>query len=174
MLVDNKQTGRQALLRYSTTFLLLFVSLQFLYQTSRDTELHRFWLEQLTVVPSAAVISWITPQETVIAQGHSLRSPYVRLSVFNGCEGTEVILLLVSALLALRLPWRQTLSSIFLGVLLVYVVNQARIITLYYCLRFDRSLFDSLHGIIAPLAIIAIATLFFLYWVPHDRSQRNA
>lgn len=170
-------TAREAKLsiaRYAVFMLALFFALQCLYQTSRDSSLQRIWIDRLTVVPSAALISWLSPDEAVITQGQHLISPHVRMSVLNGCEGTEIILLLMAALFALPLSWRRKLSGILLGGLLIYGANQLRIVTLYYCLRFDRSLFDSLHGTIAPLTIIAIAAAFFLYWTRHDVAQRTA
>lgn len=157
---------------YVALFLILLFGFQMLYQTSRGTAFEHLWIDDMTVQPSAHLITWLTPDEGVVAQGHRLLSPYVRLSVLNGCEGTEVILLLTAALLALRLDWQRKLLGIILGGLLVYTANQLRIITLYYCLRFDRTLFDILHGTVAPIAVILIAALFFFYWVSHGTAHR--
>jgi len=163
----------KVLAHYSALFLTLFFFLQTLYQTSHDTAFEHLWIDSLTVLPSANLIHWLTPNERVSAQGHRLISPYARLSVLNGCEGTEVILLLTAALLALRLDWRRKFLGIVLGGLLVYTANQLRIITLYYCLRFNRTLFDILHGTVAPIAIILIAVLFFVYWVSRGTARRT-
>ena len=162
----------KALAYYAALFLALFFCMQTLYQTSRGTAFEHLWIDNMTVLPSAGLIAWLTPNEGVVAQNHRLLSPHVRLSVLNGCEGTEVILLLTAALLALRLGWRRKLLGIIIGGLLVYTANQLRIVTLYYCLRFDRSLFDALHGTVAPLAVIFIAALFFIYWTSHGVARR--
>lgn len=169
LLKDSKTTAH-----YVVFFLALFFCMQTLYQTSHGTAFEHLWIDNMTVLPSASLIAWLTPNEGVIAQGHRLLSPYVRLSVLNGCEGTEVTLLLTAALLALRLGWRHKLLGIIIGGLLVYTVNQLRIVTLYYCLRFDRSLFDTLHGTVAPLVVILIAALFFIYWTSHGVARRTA
>lgn len=152
---------------YTLSFLGLFFVFQHFYQSSRDAALLRFWIEDLTVAPSAVLISWLTPDERVVAHGHQLVSPRVRLSVLNGCEGTDVLLLLAAAMLAFGMSWRRRLLGILAGGLLVYVVNQARIVALYYSLRFDRSLFEALHGYVAPIVLVAAAGLFFVYWVSH-------
>lgn len=154
---------------YAMTFMALFVVFQLIYQSFRSTSGDDFLITGMTVKPSASLISWLTPEEGITAQGHRLVSSHVRMSVLNGCEGTEVILLLSAALLAFRMPWQRKLSGVVLGSLLIYAANQVRIVALYYCLRFDRSLFDSLHGYIAPIAVIAVAGLFFFYWTTYAR-----
>jgi exosortase family protein XrtM len=157
---------------YALLFLGLFFAFQSLYQSNRDTRVVRLWIDEMTVAPSAVLISWLTPDEGVVAQGHRLVSPHVRLSVLNGCEGTDVMLLLTAALLAFGVSWRRTLLGILVGGLLVYLTNQARIVALYYGLRFDRALFEALHGYVAPIIVIAVAGLFFLYWVSDAEPRR--
>ncbi|MDT8383300.1 MAG: archaeosortase/exosortase family protein [Gammaproteobacteria bacterium] len=152
---------------YTSLFFGLFLVMQAIYQGARDTQAAHFLINDMTVMPSALIISWITPDEGVSAQGHRLVSRHVRMSVLNGCEGTEVILLLGAALFALRMGWRRKLLGIVAGSLLVYTANQLRIVSLYYSLRIDHSLFEALHGYIAPLAVVTVAMLFFLYWISH-------
>lgn len=154
---------------YAITFMALFFVFQLIYQNSRSTHVEDFIITGMTVMPSAALISWLTPEEDVTAQGHRLVSSHVRMSVLNGCEGTEVILLLCAALLAFRMPWQRKLSGVVLGSLLIYTANQVRIVALYYCLRFDHSLFAPLHGYIAPIAVIIVAVIFFFYWTAYAR-----
>jgi exosortase family protein XrtM len=83
------------------------------------------------------------------------------------------MLLLAAAMLAFRMSWRRKLLGILAGGLLVYFTNQARIVALYYSLRFDRSLFEALHGYVAPIIAIAAAGLFVLYWVSHAEPSRT-
>lgn len=160
------------ILRYLVIFMALFFAFQYLYQQSRGTPIEDVLIDDMTVAPSARLISWFTPEEVVSAQDHRLVSKHVRMSVLNGCEGTETILLLCAALIAFRMPWRRKLLGVAAGCLLVYAINQARIVSLYYCLRFDRSLFNALHGYIAPTVVIAAAVLFFLYWIAHAEPRR--
>ena len=126
----------------------------------------------MTVVPSSKLISWITPEEHVVAQGHELISKHVQLSILNGCEGVETFLMLAAAVLVFRHDPRRKLFGIFAGSLVVFVANQARIVALFYCLRFDRSLFEVLHGYIAPLLVIGIAGLFFMLSISDAQTAR--
>lgn len=152
------------LLRFTLLFISIFFLLQWAYQTLDGTAIYRFYLETLTVRPSAILIQWIVPQEGVVAQGHRLIWPRGGLSLFNGCDGVEVMQLLLAAFVATAGPWRQRLWGAASGLLLVYVLNQARIVALYFAVRHDRALFELLHGLVGPLIIIALTTLFFVWW----------
>ena len=70
--------------------------------------------------------------------------------------------LLIAAFLAIAGSWRMRLSGIVLGSMLIYGLNQARIVALYFAVRHDKALFELIHGLIGPLVIIALATIFRL------------
>jgi exosortase family protein XrtM len=114
------------------------------------------------------------PGERVIAEGHRLVSPWARLNVLNGCEGTETLLLLVAAFLVFPARLRHKLQGLLGGSLLIYTLNQTRIVGLYYALRHDRDSFQLLHGVLAPTLIILAASLFFLVWAKQARSTPEA
>jgi len=152
-------------------FLGLFFLLQWSYQGSRGTRVETLLIDHLTVAPSAAVVGWLTPGEGVVARGHQLVSPYVKLSVLNGCEGTEVVLLLAAAMLAFGTGWRHRLIGIVMGSAFVYLLNQGRVVGLFYCLRYRPSLFESLHGYVAPTLVVALAAVFFMMWISHDEPR---
>ena len=99
-------TGSRHTLEFALLFLAIFGSLHLLYETTQGTSVERLLINDLTVKPSATVINLLTPAEQVTAIGHRLVSPFAGLSVLNGCEGTETILLLGAAILAFRTPWR--------------------------------------------------------------------
>ena len=157
-------------------FLLFFISAFFLLQWTRralaDTAVYRFYLETLTVRPSALLIQWVAPQDGVLARGHHLVWPGGGLSVYNGCDGMEVMQLLLAAFVAVAGPWRQRLLGASLGLLLIYVLNQGRIVGLYLAARHDRAWFELLHGLAGPLLIIAFTTLFFAWWTGRDETAR--
>ena len=63
------------------------------------------------------------------------------------------------------MPWRARLGGVLVGTVLVFVLNQGRILALFYAYRSDKPLFDLLHGTLAPLLLIALSALFFLFWL---------
>lgn len=167
----SSRVGQKKRWRFVGLFLLLFIALELVYYWSRDGLVERVLIDYVTVMPSAMLINIIEPLESVHAQGHRLISKTVRLSVLNGCEGTEAMLLLLAAILSFSANWKYKLIGIVCGIALVYFVNLGRIVGLYFALRHDQFLFDIIHGYIGPTLIILIAGLFFLGWT--NVSQRH-
>ena len=159
---------------YVAAFIAAFFVLQTLYQNCRGTLIEHILIDEMTVAPSGKLISWITPREGIAAHGHTLMSKYAHLSVLSGCEGTEAMLMLAAAILVFPRNRRSKILGIIGGNLLIYAINQIRIISLYYCLRLDRPLFDMLHGYIAPILVIGVAGLYFAYWVSGAKPQPAA
>jgi exosortase family protein XrtM len=151
-------------LAFPIAFLALFGVLLFAYQQSRDTPVERFLIDHATVTPAVALINLLAPEEGVEARGHRLVSPHARLSVLNGCEGTETMLLMLAAVLVYRASWAHKVVGLALGLGLVYALNQARIVGLYFALRHERQLFDLLHGYLGPTLIIILCAVFFMAW----------
>ncbi len=176
--MDITQYRRRSLLQLIVLFAIVFFALHWIYQKASGTVVEKVLIDIVTVRPSAIIINLLQPDEQVSAQGYQLVSPRVKLSVLNGCEGTESIFLIIAAILSFRSSWRHTLAGLALGIIIIYIANQARIVALYFALRHDRELFASLHGYIAPTLIIAIGCLFYLWWIqwPYQkiRSQNDS
>ena len=155
---------RVAELRFALVFLLVFSILQFGYSASRGSFFEWLVIDIATVRPSVAVINLIAPQEQAQAKGHRIVSAQGGLNILNGCEGTESMFLLLAAIVAFTASWLRKFKGALIGILLVYVLNQARIIVLYFVAHHDKHWFDLLHGYIAPTLIIVLTCVFFLWW----------
>lgn len=165
-------------LRFALVFLLLFFVLQYSYSASRGSAVEHVVIDLATVLPSAVAINLIAPDAGARASGNRIVSPHGSLSVRNGCEGTETVFLLLAAIAAFKAPWRHKLKGAFLGTLIVYGLNQGRIIALFFAAQHERKWFDLLHGTIAPTLIIVLSVLFFLWWTSQsasgDSEQKSA
>ena len=160
-------------LRFALIFLLLFFVMQFCYSASRGSLAEHLVIDFATVQPSVAAINLIAPDAGAKAKGNRIISPHGSLSVLNGCEGTETVFLLLAAIIAFKAPWLHKLKGAALGTLVVYGLNQGRIISLFFAAQNDRKWFDLLHGIIAPTLIIVLSVLFFLWWTSENASGGN-
>jgi exosortase/archaeosortase family protein len=141
-------------------FIGVFALLQWCWGEARDTWIERLVIHEVTIKPAAALIRMISPEIPAIPAGASIKAPGGGLNILNGCEGTEVMFLLAAAFAALRLPWQHKLTGLALGMILVFVLNQGRILALFYANRADRELFDALHTLILPVLLIALVTLY--------------
>jgi len=134
-------------------------------------------IDNATVRPSVFLINQINPHERVKAKGHRLVSSHAKLSVLNGCEGTESMFLIIAAILAFQTSWRHKVTGLVLGMMTIYLANQVRIVSLYFAARHDQALFAALHGYIAPTLIIAIGCAFYIGWIqwtPQNRPNTSS
>jgi exosortase family protein XrtM len=145
-------------------FPLIFFGLAYLYQQARGTCVERFLVDDLTVRPAVVLINLVLPGSYAIATGHTLSSHGISMDILQGCEGTEIMFLLVAAVLAFRSPWRKKAAGIAVGIALVYVLNQLRLLALFAALRDRPTWFASLHGLVGPSSLMFLGCLFFLIW----------
>jgi len=146
-------------------FLLLFALMQAGWEAARGSWIERLWVHDLTVRSAVLVINAITPQAQAVAQAARIVAHGGGLNVLFGCEGTDVVFMLVAALAVFGMPWRLRLAGMAVGLVWVFVLNQARIVALFYAFRSDRALFDLLHTAAAPLLMVVLTGMFFHLWL---------
>ena len=166
-------------LRSSLVVMVLFVCLLLVMQIGwnyvRSDGLERLVIEEMTVKPAAWLIAHITPGISIQAAGSRLVAPGGGLNILNGCDGMDVVMLLIAAMLVAPIPFYWRLSGILTGSGLIYCCNQLRILALFYSYRTDKPLFSLLHGMVAPILLILVVTVFFVFWLwLRNRSQQSA
>lgn len=168
-MLSTLQARNAHLVRPLIFFIVAFFALQYGWERCRGTVVEHWVIDRATVMPAAQLLHHLWPDQGVYANGHSLVSAHSRLNILNGCEGLETLFLLVAAFVAFPLHWRVRLLGITLSTLLIYVLNQVRIVLLWRAIRTDLELFGLLHGTVLPLVLIAIALLFFVAFLPYRR-----
>jgi exosortase/archaeosortase family protein len=146
-------------------FLAMFASLQELYGAAKGSWVERLVIDQAIVKTAAWLIDTVDPSVGVTPAGPRLRAPGGGINILNGCEGTEAAFLMMAAMLVAPLSMRARLSGLLVGTLVVFVLNQARVVALFYAFRSDKAVFDMLHGIVAPLLLIIAVAAFFVFWL---------
>ena len=53
------------------------------------------------------------------------------------------------------------------------MVNQLRVLVLFYAYRADHALFDPLHAIVTPIAVVLLVCVYFYAWLSYS-SRRLA
>jgi exosortase/archaeosortase family protein len=105
---------------------------------------------------------------------YSLRAPGGGLNILNGCEGMEALFLLSAAFAVVPLPWRQRLTGLVLGIAIVFVVNQVRILLLFYGYRESPAWFEALHTTITPIGVVLVISAYFYAWLVYSGRQTTA
>jgi exosortase/archaeosortase family protein len=143
-------------------FVLLFGFLLGLYRSPWGVPLERTMIERVTVPAAAWFIALADPEAGAVARGPRISSPGGALNVLHGCEGSDAALLLAAALLVAPLPWRWRLAGAVVGALALVVLNLGRVVMLFYAMRYAPQWFPTLHGLVAPLMMVAAACAAFV------------
>lgn len=149
---------------FAARFIVGYALLMGAFEATRGTAFERAVVEQGLLRPTVAVLRILAPTEQVELVGRTLTSPGSRLRVVRGCEGVETLLLLVCAILAYPAPWRARARGLVLGALLAYLLSVSRLIALHLTLRHAPDLWETMHGLILPLAPVALIGVYFLRW----------
>jgi exosortase family protein XrtM len=126
------------------------------------------------VLPAVALLNVFAPGEGVYAQIGSLHSARASLEIVRGCDGAGVVFLLVSAILASSAGMKRKLLGILAGTVLIYLLNELRVIALYFVIAYRNPWFGPLHNYFVPMLLIAATLLFFLAWTSWVRDSENA
>ncbi len=153
-------------------FAAVFVVLQSAWQHWSEEPPGLWLVETLVVAPTAALVNLLTPGVNAIAAGDTVLAAGGGLRVLNGCEGFEAMFLLVAAVLAMPATWQQRSWGLAAGLSLVYLLNSIRLLALFYTFRRSPALFDTLHGLVMPLVMVAGVLVIFALWVRRVRMSR--
>lgn len=126
------------------------------------------------VCPSRLLIHWLAPALEVVGVQNRILSPGVQLSIVRGCDGSGVAFLLIGAICAVRAGLRRTALGIVGALFLVYVLNQLRIVTLFFIDGWRPSWFTPLHVYFIPTLMILLGTLYFALWSAPAADSRES
>ena len=160
-------------IRFLVVFLGVYAVLEMLYFAVPDG----FLLDVVyrgIVAASADVIRLITPQEAVKTIANRLQSGGVALEVVRGCDGAGVMFMLTAAMAASSAPLLRKLAGVLAATALVFLLNQVRIISLYYLAVYRKEWFLSVHVYFAPTLMIAVSGIYFAAWAMVGRTSGRA
>lgn len=144
------------------------------YYAIPDAVLRDALIHHGIVSPGAWAIHLLAPVEDVVASGNVLQSSRATLEVVRGCDGVGTALLLAAAILAYRAPIARKLGGLVFGLAVVYAVNLARIVGLYFIAAYRGDWFPVLHGYVIPVAFVTIVAVFFAGWLANPVQDGHA
>jgi exosortase family protein XrtF len=90
---------------------------------------------------------------------------HVALSVFEGCNSINVMIVFISFLFAFKGSWKKLIWFLPLGLLLIYAANLLRIVALYYVAEYWRQYFYYVHKYLFTAAIYLLVFLLWWWWI---------
>ena len=97
--------------------------------------------------------------------GQVLTSSRFSVTIFNGCNGLEAILIFVSGVIAFPAPWRRKRLGVLLGFIAIQVFNVIRVVSLFYIGVFEPAWFNVSHVFIWQSLVIVFVVVLWLVWV---------
>ena len=97
--------------------------------------------------------------------GQVLTSHRFSVTIFNGCNGLEAILIFVSGVVAFPAPWRRKLLGVALGFVAIQVFNVVRVVSLFYVGILRPAWFNVSHVFVWQSLVIVFGVVLWLVWV---------
>jgi len=103
---------------------------------------------------------------SVEVNGSLISSPDFSMGIVFDCTGIVAMAILASAVLAYPCRAKQKAIGIALGVAALFVLNLVRTVSLFFIgSHFSSGFFDTAHMLIWQPVMIAVAIVFWLFWV---------
>jgi len=94
-----------------------------------------------------------------------LKDSRVALSVFEGCNSINVMIVFVAFLFAFMGSWKSMAWFLPLGLLIIYLANLARVVLLYYVAEYWRQYFYYVHKYAFTAIIYLIVFILWWWWI---------
>jgi exosortase/archaeosortase family protein len=150
-------------------FLLSFAALHLCWESVRGTILESWVVHNGTVVPATELIQLLTPDVQAHAAAFSIRAAGGGINLLNGCEGVDALFMLLAALIAAPVSWAARWRGALWGTLMIFGLNELRVLVLFYAYRSDPGLFYSLHANVMPIILVLLICAYYYFWLEHER-----
>ncbi len=150
---------------------ILYAAFHFAYNQIPDDYLRNTIYPNVIGHAAAKTIKTLTPDRTVVVSNNALISPRAKMNIVRGCDGSGVWFMLSAAIIGFGASFRQTITGLVAGTITVYIINQIRIVGLYYIIEHNRAWFPPVHTYYAPTLIIILVAGFFLLWTRWTMDQ---
>jgi exosortase H (IPTLxxWG-CTERM-specific) len=112
--------------------------------------------------------------QNVIVNGTTIASSRFAVNINNGCNGIEAMLILLAAIGSFPATMKSRLIGLGIGAVIVQLLNEVRIISLYLIGAYRPSLFQIFHTAVWQVVVILAAIIFFLQWSARVAPNRLA
>ncbi len=109
-------------------------------------------------------ILWGMQQHTTLTADTITAGNYV-FEIKRGCDATEPICLLVAAVMAFSAPLWRKLMGMVAGTLLLFGLNQVRVVALFFVGRDYPGFYHNLHLTVFPAVFVMRAMILWVGWV---------
>ncbi|MDP8568713.1 hypothetical protein [Methylophilus aquaticus] len=142
-----------------------------------NTSLGAWWINDVITQGLALTIAWVQVEQVTVV-GSTIIGAHASMNIANGCDGVDMMIMLVAALISTTLSLRQTLLGALFGLLFLFIINQLRLLLLFNVLQHHRAHFTLTHGMLAPFLMLGATGVFYAWWLAlshkHPASDSSA
>jgi len=130
-------------------------------------------------IPLMCANAWLTHKTLALfgtetyLQDRFVYGENFNIEIVEACTGLFVFVLLFSATIAFPSAWKSKGLGVLFGAAMIFVLNWARIISLFYLGSWKREWFDDAHLYVWQGVTIACVTIYWYAWavrtVPADQ-----
>lgn len=125
---------------------------------------------ELSATLSAAILRGLGEEAT--ADGNWVESPRFGYSVWDGCDALEPLGLFAAAVVATPAPTLLRLAGVLLGAVVMSLVNQVRIVSLYFTGIHYPAAFETLHVEVWQAFFILFSIGLWVAWSQWTLAKR--
>jgi exosortase H (IPTLxxWG-CTERM-specific) len=157
-------------------FILTFMVLAAVFYSLAWTDAYSQGLLPLVTGVQADISGWVLNilGKGVETPGNEVRGAGFSLRIVQGCDASEATALYVAACFAFPVAWADRFKGAALGIAMIFVLNVARVVTLYLIGEHASDWFHVAHVDIWPVLILLDAVLIWALWARFSRRARRA
>jgi exosortase/archaeosortase family protein len=106
--------------------------------------------------------------------GKTISSPAFAVAIIPACVGMEMTALFVAGVVAAPVSWRSRMTFALLGVLALFAVNLARIVSLFCLGVYFPAAFEVVHVDFWPDVLIVVVLFYWLLWAWRSEQTQRA
>ncbi|OGC93866.1 MAG: exosortase H [candidate division Zixibacteria bacterium RBG_16_48_11] len=161
--------GNRPILRAFAIF-TLSIAVFFIILMSHVLDKYFVYPFTVLVVKTTSVILDTVGYDTSV-KGTVLKTPDASLNIGTGCNGLEAVIIFVSAILAFPANLKNKLVGLLLGFLGIYIINQTRVIGLFFVNSYASEHLELAHTYIGQTYVIISGVILWIVWA--ERFSRD-
>lgn len=151
-------------------FFCLFIVMQQIWLHVANTSFGAWWINDVITQGLASTIALLQAEKVTVV-GSTIIGAYASMNIANGCDGVDMMIMLVAALLSTTLTLRQKLLGALYGLLFLFIINQLRLLLLFSVLQHHRAHFTFTHGMLAPFLMLGATGIFYAWWLASSKKH---
>jgi len=145
-------------------FAVCYILFQLLYRSvpdGLDVSMNHY----LNAAPAAWLLDLFMSGTDIMSRDAMIVGAEASVNIRKGCEGFEVMGIVVAAMLAYPMAWRLRLTGLAVGIVYVYLLNLLRIIGIYLTHVFKPEWAEAAHVTAGQTFIILLVVVYLFFWI---------